>query len=359
MRRSIQNRHEVTERSSGVTVVEVLVSVALIGLLVAILLPAIQQSRERSRLVKCQNNLHQLAVAAMHHESVHRRLPVTSTVAIARNGDRTRLIASVSAHARLLPLLGQQALYEQIDFNHRAFDSPGHPPQSFRDEGFGQVQFVEPANTVAMTTSVPVFLCPSDSARVGANNYRTCMGSGPGFYPWKEGATCRDPGNAAGVFRHAAGVRLGAIRDGLANTAMFSEQLIGDGDPVTYTPSKDAFYYQGDICTRAQARRRCAAYAVRNAQHDSFRGTTWLFGGWRQTWYNHVYTPNSAIPDCSAGDSTMTGGGNGSYAARSYHHGGVNVAFCDGSVRLVDENINPEVWSALATRAGSETVGEF
>lgn len=359
MRRSTLNLSDSQQRLSGVTVVEVLVVIALIGLLIAILLPAIQQSRERARLVQCRNNLHQMSVATMHHESVHRQLPVTSTVAMARHGNGIRLIASVSVHARLLPLLEQQTLYEQIDFNHRAFDSPGHPPQSFRDEGLGHAQFVVPTNTAAMNTSVPVFLCPSDSARAGANNYRTCMGAGPGIYAWKEAATCRDPGNAAGVFRHAVGVRLSEIRDGLANTAMFSEQLIGDVAPNTYTPSRDAFYFQGEICTRAQARQRCTSHAVQDAQHDSFRGTTWLFGGWRQTWYNHVYVPNSAIPDCSAGDSINTGGGNGSYSARSYHPGGVNVAFADGSARLVGENINPDVWSAFATRAGGETTGEF
>jgi prepilin-type processing-associated H-X9-DG protein len=259
---------------------------------------------------------------------------------------------------RLLPYLEGDTVYETVEWSHGGRDNPGSLPDSFLAIGNGVIVFSRPVNETPLTTTIPVFLCPSDIQRPAGNNYRACMGYGPGIFGPNSGAICQYPGNASGAFVNGRPVRPAEFRDGLSNTVLFSEQLIGDGDPQRYTPWTDAFYFEGNLCTADDARQRCAQFATVNAQHDSFRGTTWLLGGWRHTWYNHVLTPNSHVPDCSAGGEGMGGGGNGAYAARSYHEGGVNVVMADGSSRFVSENVNPAIWQALATRSGKESIGD-
>lgn len=87
----------------------------------------------------------------------------------------------------------------------------------------------------------------------------------------------------------------------------------------------------------------------------SFGGSSWLFGGYDHTWYNHVLTPNAATPDCN-GTRSMYGAGAGAMTARSYHPGGVHVSFGDGSVRFVNDHVALIVWRGISSRNGREAV---
>ncbi|MEX1232361.1 MAG: DUF1559 domain-containing protein [Planctomycetaceae bacterium] len=91
-----------------------------------------------------------------------------------------------------------------------------------------------------------------------------------------------------------------------------------------------------------------------NPPHDSYGGSSWLFGGWRHTWYNHIRTPNSPGWDCATGV-----GGGGAVTARSFHFGGVNIVLGDGSGRFVSDSIDLAVWRALASRKNGEVIGDF
>lgn len=353
-RRAAFCQHQSKRSRDGVSIIEVLVTLAIISLLLALTMPALQNARASARRVDCRNRLRQLSLAAQQHVSTHRKFPQTSTK---YRGRRGKVHESISPHARLLPYLEQYSMHQEIDWNHVSLDVPGQLPESFHPEPTG-TSLSRRANESALRTTISVFLCPSDVQRSGGNNYRACMGYGPGIFGPKSGAICPYPGNAAGAFVNGRGTRPSEFTDGLSHTILFSEQLIGDNDPGRFTPWTDAFYYQGNLCTAEEVQQRCGQFAVAAASHDSYRGTTWLFGSWRQTWYNHVLPPNSNTPDCSAGGDAMIGGGNGGYSARSYHTGGVNVAVADGSARFVSENINRAVWQALSTRAGKESVGE-
>jgi prepilin-type N-terminal cleavage/methylation domain-containing protein/prepilin-type processing-associated H-X9-DG protein len=346
-------RFSVPPSRRGLTVIEVLVVLAVMGVLLALLMPAVQSARAQARNLQCQNHLKQLGLAAQNHLAVHRALPMTRTRF--RDGSGA-VYPSISSHVRLLPYLDQSDLYATIEFDHIGIDFPGQLPDSRKLVPGANTQ---PANQTALKTTVPVFLCPADVQRIGGNNYRACMGYGPGIFGPKSNALCPDPGNAAGAFVNGRGVRVSEIADGLSHTILFSEQLIGDAQAERYTPWTDAFYYEGNLCSGEEARRQCGRFARADSAHDSFRGTTWLLGSWRQSWYNHVATPNSNIPDCSAGSELMVGGGNGSYAARSYHTGGVNVVMVDGSARFVNEQIDLAVWQAQSSRAGGEAVGDI
>ncbi len=84
-------------------------------------------------------------------------------------------------------------------------------------------------------------------------------------------------------------------------------------------------------------------------------GTSWLFGGYDHTWYNHALTPNAATPDCSSGRG-IYGTVVGAMTARSYHPGGVHVSFGDGSVRFINDRVDLIVWRGISSRNGREVV---
>lgn len=332
---------------SGMTVVEVLVTLAAISLLAALLLPAIQSARESSRQTQCLNNLRQLGQGVHNHVAANsNKLPYTSTNGFDRR--RRKLLPSISPHRHLLPYLDESVLHSKIDFKDMAINRPGTPPG-----------FMNPAQMELLEARVPVFLCPSDVQRPGATNYRANMGYGPGVFGPKPPAIAGFAGNVAGAFVHGRSTLVGEFRDGLSNTVLFSEKLVGDGDPGRYTPWTDYFYFGlGDVSSADEAVQACSSLSQPDPLHASYAGWTWLFGGWNSTWYNHILTPNSPVPDCSAGGDQMAGGGHGAYAARSFHRGGVNAVLGDGSCRFISDQIDRLIWRALSTRAGGEPIGD-
>jgi prepilin-type N-terminal cleavage/methylation domain-containing protein/prepilin-type processing-associated H-X9-DG protein len=155
----------------GVTLIELLVVVAIIGVLVALLLPAVQTARESARRSQCQNNLHQIGVALHNYHDAYRSFPIGCIEKRTRRKPAARQLAW---SASLLPYLEQTALWEQTDFD-AAYDS------------------VE--NAAAAATIVPVFLCPS-TARLARG---------------REGSLVSNPGPAGGADRLRAAIDYGGI----------------------------------------------------------------------------------------------------------------------------------------------------
>lgn len=331
----------------GTTVSEILVALGVISLLTALFFPAVQASREEARRMHCLNNIRQIGLASQNHVSLKsEEFPYTATNGSDSQG--RRLVASVSPHRNLLSLLDQAALAARLPVSINVINDPGIPPSS-----------LGPLVAEIIEIRLPVFLCPSDVERPGATNYRANMGYGPGVYGPGPPAIAGFIGNTAGAFVHARSTHPSEFTDGLSSTVQFSEKLVGDGDPSRFTPWADYFYdFDHDISTANDAINACGGLAQIDPQHASYAGWTWLFGGWNSTWYNHVLTPNSAISDCSAGGSEMAGGGNGAYSARSFHRGGANASFADGSARFISDHIDSSVWRALASRGGADLPGD-
>lgn len=344
--------HHDSMRRSGFTLVELLVTLGVMGLLLALILPAVQQTRESARQMQCGNHLKQIGVACQAHQSTHGGYPLTAVEHVSPTG---HFRSAISPHAHLLPYLDQTPLHRSVEFRHWAEDFPESAPR-FWLVNLLNVPPVQPCDLVPLETTVPVFVCPSNTSSPGVNHYRACMGAGPGIFTAGESGICTDPGNAAGAFVNGRAMRPADIRDGLSNTAMFSERVAGDRNQKRYDPWLDVAEVTQPQCTVAAVRLNCAAVTA-SAPHDSYVGSTWLFGSWRQTWYNHVLPPNSSTPDCMQGGPGLVGGGNGAYSARSHHRGGVNLLLCDGSVRFVNQVLDLSVWTALATRAGNEPLG--
>ncbi len=326
----------------GFTLIEILVTITIIGLLIALLIPAVQAVREAARKMQCSNNLHQLGIAVQSYHEAHSVLPFG--VGLDYDGPVSSLGTledrRYSAHAMLLPYLDQSVVYNQLNFNV----APFYPFVNAANDDQQELarRFDEVINGPAAAARLEVFLCPSDldrlQSRWGPNNYRTCNGSS-----WSG----RD-GN--GMFGQISSVKLDDVKDGLTNTTMFSEHVKGSWDDTLIDPLSDLYNLQG-VWTESQFSDACGRLTPQTAgayQYDVESGQTWLAGNMNWTRYNHVRTPNRT--NCKNGftwDGVILN-------ATSWHTGGVNVLMGDGSVRFVNENINDELWRALGTRAGGE-----
>ena len=312
-------------RVRGFTLIELLVVIAIIAILMALLLPAVQQAREAARRTQCRNNLKQLTLALHNYESTHRVFP-PGTLGFPW---------VFSAQAQLLPYVDQTNVQSLLDFSVPPLTFGGSFPQAA-------------ANEAVAKTKLSLMVCPSDFEAVpgsefGGINYPACTGSG----------TFNDGSSTAsdGAIYARSSTRMRDMADGTSNTVVFSESIIGNGAATT-GPSPDDPLRQvvelplGTPTTPAA----CAAGTTWSGN----RGEKWINGHYADTLYNHFYPPNADTPDCNNGfhSHALT-------AARSRHDGGVMVSLCDGSARFVSESIDLAIWRSTSTRNGGEITGDF
>jgi prepilin-type processing-associated H-X9-DG protein len=203
---------------------------------------------------------------------------------------------------------------------------------------------------------IPALLCPSDRAQPGGTSFRGNFGISPFLFPpsRKTGSDNEERFVERGAFVNGQALLAAEFLDGLSQTAMFSERPIGDGNPGRYDPWRDRFSTETQVRSSSQVIETCRSLASPSPKdHDSYGGWNWLLGGIRHSWYDHLLTPNSDIPDCML-SFAAAGGGQGLATARSFHEGGVNVAMADGSARFISSSIDDAVWRALGTRNGSD-----
>ena len=315
------------------TLVELLVVIAIIGILIALLLPAVQAAREAARRSQCTNNLKQIGVGLHIFENTHRSFP--SSFGGSQGTDW-------SAQARILPFLEQVALHDSIDFDqpYTAATLPdGSPLATFR---------------------VPTYLCPSEA------NDEVRLSSGvPVHYPlnyamnlgtwFVYGPTNQQGGD--GAFRPYRRLKPRDMLDGLSNTLAAAEVK-------TYTPYfRNAAHNSPTMPVVADD-----ACSLGGDFKSSSGHTEWVDGRAHQTGFTTVFAPNTRVPCVQSGqeydiDWTNQQEGNSPTAptfaavtARSHHPGIVNSLLVDGSVRAIPETVELSVWRALSTRAGREVV---
>jgi len=320
-----------SKKTNGFTLVELLVVIAVIGLLVALLLPALNSVREAARGSVCKSNLKQFALAIQTYESARRAFPPS------RSGE-----GGWSAQAVITPFLEQGHIYENIDFSlpYSDIQLDGKPISAHR---------------------VTIFNCPSEEntqlrIKNGVETYAP-INYGVNMGTWKvwDPAT-KQGGN--GMFYPEKGVSMRRVSDGLNNTLMLAEVKTynpylrdgeGAGEEMPTDPSQISGL-GGDFKT--------------NSGH-----TEWVDGRVHQTGFTATFAPNTNVihSDGSAqydvdfnnkreGKSETTV----CYAAvtaRSHHPGKVNVANAVGSVFTITDGIDLQSWQAFATRDSQDTVG--
>jgi hypothetical protein len=311
-----------------------LVVIAIIGLLIALLLPAVQAAREAARRSQCTNNMRQVALGLLNHVDVHKAFPhgtypvidcLTCNVpTIGPNNDRRSWMQD------MLPYIEEENLYEQFVIYMNAGGSALNFPQN--------------------VTIVTPMMCPSDPLGPKLVTYNGGGGVGNGVTNSQGfsgnmvvcvGNSYENPGSDAnstnptlvnGIMFSRSTTRMKEIQDGTSHTALVSEIIL--------TPD----VIDNDIRGRYY-----------NPSHGGVLFST-------------LYPPNTSVPDqvdwCSAAPvplapcipSQGADLGNLYMSARSYHTGGVNLALADASVRFIGDDVSPVVYQAIGSRNGAEQV---
>jgi len=329
-----------TTTRRGITLIEALVVVALVGLLASMILPAVQQARETGRRTSCANNFHQLGLALANHETSQRAFPIGSeSRQWPENPGHPYQFFRWSALAHLTPFFENTSILQGLDLSVPLYGT-----------GFQ----VMPQNQAIVSLVVPMFLCPSDrGVRVadgfGPTNYAACSGSGA------NGGT---PFDTDGICYINSRTRSAQVTDGLSKTVLMSESILGDG-PEAFSDRSlvDSVATYAFIFSVPLTQTRCDRASSWN--YTNRRGFSWANGEYRTGLYNHARVPNSVLIDCigvdMSSDVTRQYAAYGWRAARSRHPGGVNVLMADGSGQFVGDTVDLAVWQAVSTRAGGET----
>ena len=334
----------------GFTLIELLVVVAIIGVLIALLLPAVQAAREAARRIQCTNNLKQLGLAIHNYESTAGALPPPFVQT--GSGSTVTWSNGWSVHGRILPFMEQNSVYNAINFNLR---------YSTLD------------NVTIPGTVISGFLCPSETqsqpkqgtnGQFAVNNYGWNRGD---WYVWG-GFGNAVPNRAP--FDVNTSRRFSDFADGLSNTMIAAEVK-------TYQASLGNCSSSGTGLANIAGPTAIPApnadpYTVAPEYNSGCSlGTTshteWVDGAVNETGFTTAWTPNKTITrqGGTPGQALDLVGireskGGPTYAAvisRSHHAGGVNVLLGDGSVRFVKDSIDGLTWRGLGTIAGGEIIG--
>ncbi len=354
------------QSSRGFTLIELLVVIAIIAVLIALLLPAVQAAREAARRAQCVNNLKQFGIAMHNYHSSNDVFPMGASLCYYNYGGGTPCTTwnNWSAHAMMLNYLEQGPLYNAINFSM---------------EGRGS-DYASAANSTAYNAKISVFLCPSDiyAGQVNDNCYYGSIGAttngGSDTPPRPTTPTCpnyQSPTTGVFGFRVAYGIR--DITDGSSNTIAFSEGKVGAGSNIVAPGnmimgaglSGNAYFLnanQNAALVLADLQTCSLKYVSSNSGNISFgHGHDWGVGGMGATLFNTIAPPNSTLYTWSACRTDCNGGCDGAsmdYSnAQSYHPGGVNALFGDGSVKFLKNAVNMNVYWGLGTKDGSEVIG--
>ena len=346
------------------TLVELLVVIAIIGILIGMLLPAVQSVREAARRTECSNNMRQLGLAVFNYESSIGEFPINQVGPGQQNSTKSFQASEFGSGyyswiVPILPYIEQNNVYDLIqhDVNN--------------GNGFGYFIEADHPNAVAANTKIETLLCPSDfpthentlamgTANPASDNYAGNAG-------WPSYATGFDgernfPGRFNGIIAlvnpsedvswHDEDVAIRDVFDGTSNTMMISERIVQNGNSPEEIqdsdPRLESFHITEVARTLGEISNEISPIETHSHVFESGHiGRAWISGfALTAPTYLHVNTPNSFIGHFN---TTQTEG-DFVIAPSSRHAGGVNSVMADGSVRFVRDSIDPELWWSLGAR---------
>jgi len=369
-------RTRLSSGRQGFTLVELLVVIAIIGVLVALLLPAVQAAREAARRMQCTNNLKNIALAQHNYHDTYKAFAVSSSWS-RRGPGGDRMDEAFSEKVGLLPFLELQSNYDATNHRIRPYDA----------WGWNGVD-----NVLTQSARLPIFMCPSSAneQRNGIANFTYAINTGtshkkhlinsqntnvprsngmstfmrldlrrPYGDPWRDHTM--DPRDAA--------VNFASITDGSSNTAFYSEFCISDTSKVDVREKGDLKYmvvnHWATGNNTSEMRLNCLTTGGLDPNNPTYNpgprdNGRWQMRGVSWAWsfmgvgsgYSHNMMPNEfSCHIFSGGDDWY---GRNMMAAGSEHPGAVNVAMGDASVDNVSDSVDTNVWWALGTRNGGK-----
>jgi prepilin-type N-terminal cleavage/methylation domain-containing protein/prepilin-type processing-associated H-X9-DG protein len=332
----------------GFTLIELLVVIAIIAVLIALLLPAVQAAREAARRMQCVNNLKQLGLAVHNYEGTYGGLPPQQILGY--SGTTITFKSQWGATSRLAPYLELGPLYNSINYSQKTSDL---------------------SNTTVVSTSIKTLICPSEVKSqpiTSTSSSGVTSTYGISNYGWSSGDWYTFGGPGASPGRCAFGTNLSrtwaAFTDGTSQTVLGSEVKAYQTAYHNCPGSVPSGLANPSALPDPSTVLSVVAGAASQCGTPASGHTKWCHGDTFNDAFTTALTPNTRSPSGTpAQDSDLVSvdedDGGPTYSAvtsRSYHPGGVNSLFGDGSVKFIKSTINWQTWRALGTVAGGEVV---